>query len=339
MGVPMPVEKLRFALPSKGRMQDPALDFMQLSGLRVARPNPRQYTASIRGVPSAQVFFQRSKDVYRQVNAGTVDAGITGLNDFAEQRHENDETVLVIDDLGFGRCELLLAVPSAWTEVNTLADLAALAYQRGAASPLRVATQYPNLVGSFLRASDVPGFQLETGFDGTLEMAPAMDTADLIADLSETGTSIKENHLKPLEGGTILKSQACLIGNRRTLAADHKLEMARSLLELMEASLRAQDFYSLIANVAGESAEAVAQRIVQRPELAGLTGPTISPVYPKSGAGHWFAVNVVVDHARLITAIDHLREIGATGMEAIPTKYVFEDRCRAFERLVAEVQR
>ncbi|MGH2364153.1 MAG: ATP phosphoribosyltransferase [Chloroflexota bacterium] len=335
----MPVEKLRFALPSKGRMQDPALDFMQLSGLRVARPNPRQYTASIRGVPAAQVIFQRSKDVYRQVNAGTVDAGIIGLNDYAEQRHENDDSVLVIDDLGFGRCELLLAVPSAWAEVNSLADLAALARQRGAGRPLRVATQYPNLVGSFLRAGDVPGVQLETGFEGTLEMAPAMDTADLIADLSETGTSIKENQLKPLEGGTILKSQACLIGNRRTLASGHKLETARCLLELMEASLRAQDFYSLIANVAGESAEAVAGRIVQRPELAGLTGPTISPVYPKSGKGHWFAVNVVVDHARLITAIDHLREIGATGMEAIPTKYVFEDRCRAFERLVAEVQR
>ena len=332
----MNVETLRLALPSKGRMEDATLDFLRGSGLRVARPNPRQYTASIRSVPGAQVIFQRSGDIYRQVNAGNVDAGITGLDDYSEQRQDGDETVLILEDLGYGRCDLVLAVPETWAHVSTLSDLAALACQRrDEGRELRVATHFPTLVGAFLRGHGIQDFLLETQYEGTLEMAPTMGTADLIADLSETGTTIKENHLKLLGGGLVLRSQACLIGNRRTLAEPAKLETTRRLLELMEASLRAEGYYSLIANVAGASAEAVAARIVERPELAGLTGPTVSPVFPTSGQGSWYAVNVIVDHQRLVPAIDHLRQIGATGIDAIPTKYVFEDRCRSYDRLIA----
>src|SRR5438477_5593773 len=104
----MTSDKLRLALPSKGRMEDATLEFMRGSGLRVARPNPRQYTASIRALPHAQVIFQRSGDIYRQVNAGNVDAGITGLDDYSEQRQDGDNTVLILEDLGFARCELVL---------------------------------------------------------------------------------------------------------------------------------------------------------------------------------------------------------------------------------------
>jgi ATP phosphoribosyltransferase len=330
----MTADTLRLALPSKGRMEDPTLDFMRASGLRVARPNPRQYTASIRSVPGAQVIFQRSGDIYRQVNAGNVDAGITGLDDYSEQRQDGDNTVLILEDLGYSRCELVLAVPETWSQVNSLSDLTRLArerYEEG--RELRIATHFPNMVGAFCRSHGIDHFLLETQYEGTLEMAPIMGTADLIADLSETGTTIKENHLKLLADGTILKSQACLIGNRSTLTDNGKLETIRSILELMEANLRSEGFYYLIANVGGSSEESVAQLVSQRPELAGLTGPTISKVYPKSGQGNWYDVTIIVAHDDLITAIDHLREIGATGIAAIPTKYSFEDRCRAYDRL------
>jgi ATP phosphoribosyltransferase len=332
----MTSDKLRLALPSKGRMEDATLDFMRGSGLRVARPNPRQYTASIRALPGAQVIFQRSGDIYRQVNAGNVDAGITGLDDYAEQRQDGDNTVLVLDDLGYARCELVLAIPETWAHVNTLTDLARLAAERrDEGRELRVATHYPNLVSGFFHGHGIQDFLLETQYEGTLEMAPNMGTADLIADLSETGTTIKENHLKLLGGGTVLKSQSCLIGNRATLAQGAKLATMRYMLELMEASLRSEGFYYLIANVAGSSEESVAELVSQKPELAGLTGPTISKVYPKSGQGNWYDVTIILAHEDLITAIDHLRTIGATGIAAIPTKYSFEDRCRAYERLVA----
>ena len=332
----MTSDKLRLALPSKGRMEDATLDFMRSSGLRVARPNPRQYTASIRSLPGAQVIFQRSGDIYRQVNAGNVDAGITGLDDYSEQRQDGDNTLLILEDLGYARCELVLAVPESWTHVNTLSDLSKLAAQRWEEGrEIRVATHYPNLVSAFFRGHGIQHFLLETQYEGTLEMAPNMGTADLIADLSETGTTIKENHIKLVGGGTVLKSQACLIGNRATLSETGKLGTIRYMLELMEANLRSEGFYYLIANVAGSSEESVAELIFQRPEIAGLTGPTISKVYPKSGNGSWYDVTLIVAHEELITAIDHLREIGATGIAAIPTKYSFEDRCRAYERLAS----
>ena len=331
----MAQDKLRLALPSKGRMEDATMDFLRSSGLRVARPNPRQYTATIRAVPGAQVIFQRSGDIYRQVNAGNVDAGITGLDDYTEQRQDGDNTVLILDDLGYARCELVLAVPENWTDVNSLSDLSRLARDRQAEGrPLRIATHFPNLVGAFCEGHGIRDFVLETRYEGTLEMAPNMGTADLIADLSETGTTIKENHLKLLNGGAVLRSNACLIGNRLTLSDAGKRATLRDVLELMEASLRAEGYYYLIANVAGASADSVAALIVQQPELAGVTGPTISPVYPKVGQGSWYDVTIIVDHEHLVTAIRHLREIGATGINAIPTKYVFEDRCRAFDRLV-----
>src|SRR5262249_477260 len=154
-----------------------------------------------------------------------------------------------------------------WSHVSDLSGLSRLAEdRRQEGRVLRVATHFPNLVAAFLRARGVQDFLLETQYEGTLEMAPNMGTADLIADLSETGTTIKENHVKTLTDGVVLRSQACLIGNRRTLVDDEKLEVARQMLELMEANLRAQDYYSLIANVAGESAENVAARIVERPD-------------------------------------------------------------------------
>jgi ATP phosphoribosyltransferase len=330
----MTSEKLRLALPSKGRMEDATLDFMRNSGLRVARPNPRQYTASIRALPGAQVIFQRSGDIYRQVNAGNVDAGITGMDDYAEQRQDGDNTVLILEDLGYARCELVLAIPETWTHVSTLSDLARLAGERrDEGRELRVATHYPNITSAFFRGHGIQDFLLETQYEGTLEMAPNMGTADLIADLSETGTTIKENHLKLIGGGTMLKSQACLIGNRRTLGEAGKLDVIRYMLELMEASLRSEGFYYLIANVAGSSEESVAELVFRRPEIAGLTGPTISRVYPRTGQGSWYDVTIIVAHEDLITAIDHLRAVGATGIAAIPTKYSFEDRCRAYDRL------
>src|SRR5437763_12739010 len=175
----MTVEKLRLALPSKGRMEDATLDFMRGSGLRVARPNPRQYTASIRALPGAQMIFQRSGDIYRQVNAGNVDAGITGLDDYAEQRQAGDNTLLILEDLGFARCELVLAVPETWTHVNTLSDLTRVASDRfDEGRELRIATHFPNMVSAFCRGHGIDHFLLETQYEGTLEMAPTMGTAD-----------------------------------------------------------------------------------------------------------------------------------------------------------------
>jgi ATP phosphoribosyltransferase len=171
---------------------------------------------------------------------------------------------------------------------------------------------------------------------GATEAAPALGYADLIADITETGTTLRENRLKIVAGTTILQSQACLIVGRRALRNDpEKLAIVRMVLELVESRRRARGFSQLIANVPGNSASSVAAKVAASPDLRGLQGPTVSPVYSADGAAdeQWFAVSIIVHADRVLPAVDHLREIGSTGIVVLPLQYAFGERSDAFEQL------
>ncbi len=200
------------------------------------------------------VLFQRASDVVSKVDSGLADLGVTGLNLVQEYRAEEDSLLVLLPDLGFSRCRLVLAVPEAWVDVVTIADLADLAADfRARGRTLRVITGSPNLVRDFLYGCGIMYFTIVEG-EGALEAAPAIDTADIVADITETGTTLRDNRLKILEGGTIIESQACLIGNRHALrAAGWKREQTRQLLELIEANQRSRRFRIVTANMRGES--------------------------------------------------------------------------------------
>src|SRR5216683_1078984 len=188
---------LRIALPSKG-WEDDTLRFLGQCGLRIDRSNPRQYRARMRGLPTGpvEVVFQRATDIFDEVNAGSVDLGITGYDIVAEHRSEEDHIVVVHGELGFRRCALVVAVPEGWVDVTSVSDLAEVAVE--------------------LRSA------------------------------------------------------------RRELQADaERLEATRALLELMEAYLRSRQQVSITANMPGESAEAVARRVLASGGVVGgLRGPT-----------------------------------------------------------------
>ena len=210
---------LRFGVPSKGRMEQPTLDFLASCGLTVARPNPRQYQATMSGQPGVTVLFQRTHDLIRQVADGSVDLAVAGYDYFLEYDPEGSDLLVVYPDLGYARAEVVVAVPEAWVDVSTLDDLADVALElREAGRSLRVATIYPNLARRFLDEHGITYFTLQVA-DGALEAAPGLGYADIVVDLTETGTSLRENRLKCLEDGRLLTTQACLIGNRRLLAA------------------------------------------------------------------------------------------------------------------------
>jgi len=327
---------LRLAVASDGELHTSTLQFLADCGVPVERSSPRRYTASLAGLPGVVVLFQRHADIPHKVEEGSADLGIVGLDRFAESHQEGGDTFLVMEDLGYARCELVLAVPEAWLDVTSLADLADLAvdlHRQG--RDLRVATKYPRLTRAFLHSRGVHFFTLVPS-SGTLEAAPAMGFADLITDIASTGTTLRENRLKTLPDGTILASQACLIGNRRTLRAPAKLVLAQALLERLEARLRARGFYRVTANVRGESAEEVASRLLARRPLAGVRGPTIARVHSHDGGG-WYAVSVLVEKARLMEMVDFLRGMGGNGIAAVQPTYLFQDRCEAYERLRQEV--
>jgi ATP phosphoribosyltransferase len=325
---------VRIALPSKG-MEDQTLDFLNTCGMKVSRPNPRQYRASIPALKGVEVMFQRAVDVFVKVADGSCDIGITGYDIVAEHQREDDGVVMLERELGYSQCSLVLAVPEGWIDVSSVTDVAEISAElRRRGRDLRVASKYPNLSRQFLLDNGINYFSIVEA-TGALEAAPALNAADVIVDIVSSGVTLRENRLKRIAGGTIVDSQACLIGNRAALRDDPaKLEVARQVLELIEAQVRSRGFYSLTGNIRGDSPEAVARRVTSHAEVAGLRGPTIAKVYPKAGGEEgWYAATVVVKTGLLLEAIDALRRAGAGDVSVAPLRYVFEHKCWSFEAL------
>ena len=265
---------LRLLLPSDGDLYQPTLDFLRGCGLPVRRPNARRYTATVPAIPGVEVLFQRTADITSKVEDGSAELGITGLDRLLEYREDDRRAAVLVDNLGFGRCDLVLAVPDSWLDVTSLADLADLALEfRQRGKQLRIATKYPRLLSEFLYDRGINYFTLAPA-SGTLEAAPVAGYADLIADLSATGTTLKENRLKTLEDGTVLSSQACLVANADVLASSPgPRELARGLTEMMEAHMRSEPFYRLSANVQGDSARGGERHGPRSPRAGGVAWP------------------------------------------------------------------
>ena len=165
-----------------------------------------------------------------------------------------------------------------------------------------------------------------------------MGYADIIADISSTGVTLRENRLRPLLDGTVIDSQAALVGNGRLLAAEPaRLALMRAILERIESSIRARKYQRISANIQGESAEDVAALVMSERDLAGIQGPTVSDVYSDDG-GKWFNVQVVVGKGELIPAVDHFRSMGGSGITVNEASYVFRARCDSYDRLVSNLR-
>ncbi len=328
-------QEIRIALPSKGHLGDDTLDFLAGCGLRVNKRNPRQYIATIPALPEVLVLFQRPRDIPMSVAAGDVDLGITGLDALAEMLPENTNSVVTVHEaLGYGECSLVLAVPDDWDDVHTVGDLREHNERNGM---LRVATKFENSVARFLAQQSVTNVRVVRA-DGALEAAPLVGYADFIADITSSGTTLRENRLRALEDGVIVRSQAVLVGNRAALARPDVLESTRQMLELIEAYQRAQEQYMIFANMRGESPEAIAERIFSQANLGGLQGPTISPMVTREGRGNWWAINIVTSADRLYTTIRQLREIGGSGVVVTPITYIFEEAPERYQRLLSELE-
>ena len=325
-------------MPSDGDLYEPSLAFLAACGIPVDRPSPRRYTARLQALPGATALFQRTGDITQKVEEGSAELGITGFDRFLEHRREGTAVIPVIEDLGFGHCELVLAVPDAWLDLVSIDDLADLSVEfRQKGRQLRIATKYPRMLGNYLYYKGINYFSLVQA-SGTLEAAPAAGYADLIADLTSSGTTLRENRLKTLEDGTIFASQACLIGNRNLLAKSSQcLEQAKAVLEKMEGYLSAGSIYRLTANVKGSSPETVSANVLARPDLAGLQGPTISRVYNVEEQD-WYAVSLVISRTKLLEAVDHLRQAGGVDIAASPVSYLFKDQCRAYQQLLDSLE-
>ncbi len=200
------------ALPSKGRLREALEDYLGDLGLRVeAVGGARGYAARLRGLDGVEVRLISAGDIAAALHRGDVHMGVTGLDLLEEHAPEQGSRATALTMLGFGHADVIVAVPTAWIDVDTMADLEevaqAMRLRRG--RRLRVATKYGVLARRFFAKERVTGHRIVESA-GATEGAPAAGHAEAIVDITTTGRTLSANSLKILSDGVILRSQACL---------------------------------------------------------------------------------------------------------------------------------
>jgi ATP phosphoribosyltransferase len=207
------------ALPSKGRLKEQTLAVLEKAGYKVILPDDsRNYRARVEGENDLDILFLSASEIARELGYGGVDLGVTGEDLIRETLAHADERVAIEAELGFGHADVVVAVPEVWRDVTTMADLDDVAadFRQRHGRRLRIATKYWRLTQQFF--SQKHGIQVYRIVEslGATEGAPAAGSADMIVDITSTGSTLKANQLKVLEDGVILRSQACLVSARRS---------------------------------------------------------------------------------------------------------------------------
>lgn len=209
---------ITIALPSKGRMKDDASAIFEKAGMKiVAVGNERSYRGRIEGLDDVEIAFLSASEISREIGSGSIDFGVTGEDLIREGLSEADARVEFCARLGFGHADVVVAVPEIWLDVDTMADLGDVAadFRARHGRRLAIATKYWRLTQQFFSAQH--GIQLYRIVEslGATEGAPASGSADIIVDITSTGSTLKANHLKILSDGVMLKSEACLVRARK----------------------------------------------------------------------------------------------------------------------------
>ena len=217
------------ALPSKGRMKDDAVARLAKAGIEVLpTADARSYKTRVKGRDDVEVAFLSASEIARELAQGTVDLGVTGEDLVREAASDWSAKMGIEARLGFGRADVVVAVPEVWFDVSTMADLDEIAadFRQRHGRRLRIATKYWRLTQQFF--SQKHGIQVYRIVEslGATEGAPAAGQADVIVDITSTGSTLKANRLKILDDGVILESEACLVSSKKARGAADAASLA-----------------------------------------------------------------------------------------------------------------
>jgi ATP phosphoribosyltransferase len=235
------------AVPAKGRLKDEVDALFERAGLCLSKSgHERGYSGVIEGLDDVEVAFLSAAEIVHQLKAGRVHMGVTGEDLIREMLPDVDASVESLRPLGFGRADVVVAVPDCWIDVVRMADIEDVAAQfaRVHGRRLRVATKYLNLTRRFFASANVAGYRIVESV-GATEGTPAAGTAELIVDITTTGTTLKANHLKALEDGLVLQSQAHLFAARGAEWVKRGLRLRDAILDRLScvASDRFEDAF------------------------------------------------------------------------------------------------
>ena len=269
---------LTIAVPSKGRLQENAQAFFARAGLALLKPRgAREYRGTIADLPAVEVAYLSSDEIVAQLAQGTVHLGVTGEDLVRERIPESDTRVVLIGGLGFGQANVVVAVPQAWIDVRSMADLddVATAFRLRHDRKMRVATKYINLARGFFAEHGIVDYRIVES-SGATEGAPAAGSAELIVDITTTGATLAANGLKVIDDGVMLRSQANLIVSKSAAWGAAELESARRILDRIAAQARAHAFREVRTRFPGCNDALLAQARTQFGVAAPFGGPTSS---------------------------------------------------------------
>lgn len=284
--------KIKIAVPSKGRISEPSINILEKAGLGLIDKNNRKLISKTFN-ENIEVMFARASDIPEFVNDGVADMGVTGV----DLIKENEADVIELLDLRFGQTKFILAAPEE-SDINSVDDIK---------DGMKVATEFPVLTKKYL---DEKGLDLKIiKLSGSTEAAPFIGIADLITDLTSTGTTLKMNHLEIID--TILDSTVKLIANHDSY--NKKKELIESVSTSIKGVLDADRKKLIMMNVYENDLEKVKQVM---PSMGGLT---ISEVLSNEKT---VAVQAVIDEKQVFELVNDLRNAGARDILVVPIERI-----------------
>jgi len=317
------------AVPAKGRLQENAEAFFARAGLKLVKPRgARDYRGEIADLPGVEVAYLSAAEITQLLAQGTVHFGVTGEDLVREMIPDADAKVSLIDALGFGHANVVVAVPQAWIDVHGMADLddVATAFRLKHERKMRVATKYVNLTRNFFSAHGVTDYRIVES-SGATEGAPAAGTAELIVDITTTGATLAANALKVIDDGVILRSQANLVAARKASWGAGERETARIMLDRIAAEERARAFREVRARFPGCDDALLKEARERFGVAAPLGGPTSSGM-----------LTLHCPPARVHALASFLRDKGAAEVTVTDIDYVFARDNALYAKLEAALR-
>jgi ATP phosphoribosyltransferase len=320
--------RLIIGIPSKGRLQENAHAFFKRAGISLVQPRGgREYRGTIPEIEGAEVAYLSASEIAGNLAQGVIHFGVTGEDLVRETMPDADARVLMVDGLGFGFANVVVAVPQAWIDVRTMEDLddVATAFHARRGKRMRVATKYVNLTRGFFANHGIADYRIVESA-GATEGAPATGAAEMIVDITTTGSTLAANALKVVDDGVILRSQANLVASLSAHWGEGERASARALLDRIAAERTARTTREVRSRFREADAEMGAEAKGRFGALAPLGGPTSSGMLTllcPPGTVHELAI--------------FLREKGAETVMVAAPEYIFARENPLYDALMAKI--
>ncbi len=342
------------ALPSKGSLYDGTLALFGRCGMAVQRDGRgRGYWGKLKHVDNVKVQFLRAEEIPLRVDAGDVALGLTGFDLYKESCHGSERSCVLIRSLGFGHARLVVAVPKVWIDTQDMHDLAEVAREirQKTGRGLRVGTKFPRAVRQFFAEHSIRDYAIVDSL-GATEGMPASGAADVVVDLTSSGSTLAENDLKEIAGGTVIESEASLLASSQpAIWTEENLALLTRIVECLEAGLRAEKRHLIHFTVVAERlpkllreltvechCEAGGETVGREPlDNAAETVRAGEAVHGGVPGSLPIRSSVVCPTASVYQAYRVLRRAGATGVSVLSPNLMFAENSEAvagFERLL-----